>query len=205
MWVCAGRITSFSKNLHGNDCFSLIDGHRSYEFGPKVRPRQLFHLCTASLIWRIYDSGVGLRVQKLPLASVGYEMLPAAKDDRNSRSGFSSSQVILVNLLDFSLRMASYASVGRQNYCFTWLLSFIAGGRQRYRCAGTQYPLNSQLNRKEFFMADKPYVNPFEDVHKKALAVRDRTRKIREIEAGLRAKDEERKDGAAKDEKEPPR
>jgi len=61
------------------------------------------------------------------------------------------------------------------------------------------------LNRKEFFMADKPYVNPFEDVHKKALAVRDRTRKIREIEAGLRAKDEERKDGAAKGEKEPPR
>jgi hypothetical protein len=51
-------------------------------------------------------------------------------------------------------------------------------------------------------MADKPYVNPFEDVHKKALAVRDRTRKIREEEAGARAKAEER-ERAAKDENEP--
>ena len=51
-------------------------------------------------------------------------------------------------------------------------------------------------------MADKPYVNPFEDVHKKALAVRDRTRKIKEKEDGVRAKAEEREE-ATKDEKEP--
>jgi len=51
-------------------------------------------------------------------------------------------------------------------------------------------------------MADKPYVNPFEDVHKKALAVRDRSRKIREKEEGVRAQAEER-DEPAKDEKKP--
>jgi hypothetical protein len=51
-------------------------------------------------------------------------------------------------------------------------------------------------------MADKPYVNPFEDVHKKALAVRELTRKIREKEAAGRAKAEERKE-AASDEEEP--
>jgi hypothetical protein len=49
-------------------------------------------------------------------------------------------------------------------------------------------------------MADQPYVNPFEDVHKKSLAVRDRTRKIREKEAGLRAEDEER-EKSTRDEK----
>jgi hypothetical protein len=49
-------------------------------------------------------------------------------------------------------------------------------------------------------MADQPYVNPFEDVHKKALAVRERTRKIRQKEAGLRAEDEER-EKSARDEK----
>ena len=53
-------------------------------------------------------------------------------------------------------------------------------------------------------MADKPYVNPFEDVHKKALAARDRTRKIKETEAVVRAK-AERREEAAKDEKEPAR
>jgi hypothetical protein len=53
-------------------------------------------------------------------------------------------------------------------------------------------------------MADKPYINPFEDVHKKALAVRDRTRKTREKEAEFRAKAEEREE-AAKDKKEPSR
>ncbi len=51
-------------------------------------------------------------------------------------------------------------------------------------------------------MADQPYVNPFEDVHKKALAVRDRTRKIREQEAGLREKAEKLEE-AIRDEKEP--
>ena len=52
------------------------------------------------------------------------------------------------------------------------------------------------------FMADKPYVNPFEDVHKKALAVRDRTRKIGEKEAGVRTKGEEREE-PAEDERKP--
>ncbi|MFZ0704560.1 MAG: hypothetical protein WAM71_03070 [Candidatus Korobacteraceae bacterium] len=50
-------------------------------------------------------------------------------------------------------------------------------------------------------MTDKPYVNPFEDVHKKALAARDHTRKIREKEAEVRAKREEREE-APKNEKE---
>lgn len=49
-------------------------------------------------------------------------------------------------------------------------------------------------------MADKP-VNPFEEVHKKALAARDRFRKTREEEAALRPKAGEREE-AARDEKE---
>jgi hypothetical protein len=52
-------------------------------------------------------------------------------------------------------------------------------------------------------MADKPYVNPFEDVHKKALAVRELTRKIREKEAAGRAKAEERKEAASDEENRP--
>ena len=51
-----------------------------------------------------------------------------------------------------------------------------------------------------YFMEDTTHVNPFEDVHKKAQAAKDRARKVREKDTELRERNEHRK-AAAEDAK----